>query len=499
MQVNQGSMGMGAAQLQGRGMVPSSQQQQQTPHGTPLMPTTSTKRQVTATEIHNTQPGAEIFRQYKKHKPTDRALPTTLLAHDAGLVELSQEYEKLLDYEKNLDSLYARKKVELMEDSGAMKRTAHKRLRVRISNTCSDQDWQEGQETTGKAEEGEDGVEQKTERPDFETGKGVPSWTVRIEAKLLDLEGATPSPESEQESLPRFSQIVQHMSIDIHRPEGAYREPALLNWQPKSNLLPADGFSFTRSGTDPHSMTISLYLSQQPRRYKVAPELGDLLDLREDTKMGILSALWAYIQKERLLEIPSAAVAAGNDDRRNIRCDEKLQRLFNVPRIPFYQLFEGISRFLSPPDPVKLEYKVDVTAACETSASTYDIFLEIPDPSLRSSASILRSLAATAPASQEVMKLDEQLADSISSIRNLAYQHSLLSKFSDNPVTFMREWMESQSYDLETLLNPSSTTGRGYEGEWRVERMRDADWFQSDAVKDAVSLYIARLQANPKQ
>lgn len=142
-----------------------------------------------------------------------------------------------------------------------------------------------------------------------------------------------------------------------------------------------------------------------------------------------------------------------------------------------------------------------VSSNCESSAKTYDILLELPDPSLRSSASLLRSLAPNAPSSVEIMKMDENLADSISSIRNLAYQHSLLSKFSENPVSFMKNWMESQSLDLETLLSPSNTSTvgpRGYEGEWRVERMRDTDWFRSESVRDAIGLYIARLQAMPK-
>lgn len=74
-------------------------------------------------------------------------------------------------------------------------------------------------------------------------------------------------------------------------------------------------------------MKVALFLNQQPKRYKVAPELGNLLNITEETRMGILSALWAYIQKERLLEIPPASAIASHDDKRNIRCDEKLQRV----------------------------------------------------------------------------------------------------------------------------------------------------------------------------
>lgn len=142
--------------------------------------------------------------------------------------------------------------------------------------------------------------------------------------------------------LPKFTQVVQHLSIDIKRPEGAqHREPALLNvgmpkvtaifadiastiqWQPSQSTAPSDGFSFTRSGTVSTDISIALYPAQQPRRFKIAPELGNVLDLREDSKLGILNAMWSYIQRERLLEASSNVEA----DRRNIKLDDALSRV----------------------------------------------------------------------------------------------------------------------------------------------------------------------------
>jgi len=48
--------------------------------------------------------------------------------------------------------------------------------------------------------------------------------------RSLQLDGVSPAPEIENEGLPKFTQMVQHLSIDIKRPEGAqHREPSLLN------------------------------------------------------------------------------------------------------------------------------------------------------------------------------------------------------------------------------------------------------------------------------
>lgn len=133
------------------------------------------------------------------------------------------------------------------------------------------------------------------------------------------------------------------------------------------------------------------------------------------------------------------------------------------------------------------------------SAKTFDILVEIPDPAVRTSQSLLRSLAPNAPISQEIVKLDEQIASLASSIRTSVYQHTLLSKFSTNPVTFMNEWMDSQSLDLQDLLDPDPSKFKGTEGEWKLERLRDSEWFQQDWVKQAVGLHVARSQNVPKQ
>lgn len=117
---------------------------------------------------------AEVLRQHKRKRPTDRSLPS--LSYDEKLENLKKEYEKLVEMEKSLDATCTRKKAELMDESTAMKKTTWKNLRVRVSNTCQSQEWQEGSDEAGSSH-----------RPDFESGKGIPSWTVNIEGKLVDV------------------------------------------------------------------------------------------------------------------------------------------------------------------------------------------------------------------------------------------------------------------------------------------------------------------------
>ncbi len=41
---------------------------------------------------------------------------------------------------------------------------------------------------------------------------------------------------------------------------------------------------------------IYLNLEQQPPKYKLSRELAEILDLQEETKPGVIMALWKYIK-----------------------------------------------------------------------------------------------------------------------------------------------------------------------------------------------------------
>lgn len=157
-------------------------------------PTAQAKRQLPSTEINNMMSSSQILQAHKRRRPTDRSLPATLLSHDQGLMKLHTEYERLLEVERTLDSTYTRKKAELLEEGMSLKRTTHKNLRVRISNECAYQAWQqEGSDAQSGSGSGEDPSSSApsvaAQQPDFDSGKGVPSWTVKIEGKLVDVGG----------------------------------------------------------------------------------------------------------------------------------------------------------------------------------------------------------------------------------------------------------------------------------------------------------------------
>ena len=59
-----------------------------------------------------------------------------------------------------------------------------------------------------------------------------------------------------------------------------------------------------------------IYLEHYPDNFKVQPALGSILDIKEDSRLGIVTALWNYIKINNLQD---------KVDRRTIRLDDKLK------------------------------------------------------------------------------------------------------------------------------------------------------------------------------
>jgi hypothetical protein len=131
--------------------------------------------------------------------------------------------------EQKLDWTLVRKKAEINDSLGRpLKVNGHslvqvsplmpqvkRTLRVFVSNTAHDQQWQRDMEST-------------TEQPDVNTGKGIAGWVLRVEGRLLDVRihvlrvinrmRCVGSPEVGQRSLGSDKGQVLHLhSIRCHR------------------------------------------------------------------------------------------------------------------------------------------------------------------------------------------------------------------------------------------------------------------------------------------
>lgn len=77
-----------------------------------------------------------------------------------------------------------------------------------------------------------------------------------------------------------------------------------------------DGFQITRPGDVNVRARVILHLKLLPERFKLIEPLAEVLDMKEDTRTGIVTALWHYIKANGLQD---------KVDRKIIRPDAKLR------------------------------------------------------------------------------------------------------------------------------------------------------------------------------
>ncbi|KAL4399216.1 SWI/SNF and RSC complex subunit Ssr3 [Malassezia pachydermatis] len=514
-------------------------QQQQSAYGrAPVQTSAQAQAQAQAQRIrarnHYDILVGEGFRGTKRDRPTDRSLPPSLKRQ----VKESAIYNDLQRMERNLDWTLARKRAELMDSMGKppkVKRT----LRIFLSNTCANQPFQVAEKNQQKREANDDAAgadgdegddDEATTAPQNTSGAGsaeqeqhqndVPSWTLRIEGRLLDPSfrsraGAALSAHATTGRIGahKFSNLIKSCVVELHRDANLYPDESLgtsniVEWhRPSPSIAPQlpvpgtggstvtenplihsaepalDGFEIKRTGTEPVKAKIVLYPLYVPERYSVSPPLAQLLDIQEETRAGVLSALWAYIKQHNLLD---------ENDHRVVRLDAPLQALFRTPTINFHHIPEVLHRFLHPPQPIVLEYYIRTDKAEHRHPTAYDIELDMDDWALRTRQhNVLSRFDANSSLSNEIAALDDQIAQAALTIRNRAAARQFLSSFAEDPHGHLHAWIASQARDLDTVLG-ASQTGTGSEGDasssvhFSSEEMRRAETFQGAWINEAV-------------
>lgn len=472
------------------------------------------------------------YNRAKRTKPTDRRLPDFKEA-DEGFMKLKTEFDRLQSMEEKIDWTISRKRLEL-EDSLKKTLSVKRTMRIKIWNSVEGQSWQkpaqepqqqQQQEEEGEkdkevteeakekdeekveggeegpkkgAEEGAEGGDdkgeeagesnrEKIEQKEKETKEinmsssieAVPKWTLHIEGMLLDHSTSSEA----KESLPKiieakrpFSSLITGLLIKVERPDDLYPEPNFVEWQKRGSSNPTSQFSefkFTRTGSEKCKLQLAFHLDQCPQRLKLMPILGDFLDLREGTLSEIMDAIWTYIKKERLQD---------SIDKRHIKKDQKLACLFPpmCDKMPFHQLTDSVRRFIGMSEPVRIEYEIDVEEGCEEKAKYYDVEFNIEDPAKLHMMKVKESLDGQDQVSKEIMTLDEQIMESIAKIKEIKTKRDFYQEFSKDPISFIKQWLSSQSQDLNELLGIEDN------------QKRFSSFYQNDWIHEAIKVYQLR-------
>jgi SWI/SNF-related matrix-associated actin-dependent regulator of chromatin subfamily D len=145
--------------------------------------------------------------------------------------------------------------------------------------------------------------------------ESIPSWTLRIQGKMIDPPNAKKIPGHP----PKFSNFIKKIIIELKRDEEIYPEGNTIEWEKRPGDPETDGFEVKRQGDSDTQVKILVYLDRHPEKFKLSPALGHLLDIQMDTMSNVLLAIWQYVKVNKLLD---------PEDPRCIKCDEALTSVY---------------------------------------------------------------------------------------------------------------------------------------------------------------------------
>ena len=259
----------------------------------------------------------DLARRQSK-KPTDRDIPDELGEVVVG--DGVERYKQLRDAERKLDAVMMRKRLDVSDNLQRRFTRREGVLRVWVSNTAEGQPWQVIEE--GGVGLGEDGT--------FDFGESSQAtFRVKIEGRLLeDPEEKEQDGEEKKAKRPRLSNFFKAITIDFDRnpalqPDGysqiEWRKPAAnQNTDPNSSEANFDTLEFERKADENINVTISMYRDEKSERFKLSPQLAEILDTEEEDRAGAVQGIWEYCRAMGLQE---------DEDRRSIVCDDALRKV----------------------------------------------------------------------------------------------------------------------------------------------------------------------------
>ncbi|KAH8677728.1 hypothetical protein BX600DRAFT_135541 [Xylariales sp. PMI_506] len=429
----------------------------------------------------------------RSRKPTDKNLPDSIDGCTIG--DGAAKYRELRDFERKLDATMTRKRLDIVDSvNRSIKRW--KTLRIWITNTAEDQVWQSGALNVDSF--------------DFSSNL-EPTYRVKIEGRLLDDEDdADKDDETTAEKgedkmdedsdskakatkPPRYrlSHFFRALTVDF--PTNRKGVDAGVEWKKPeravtSSNLPAaadfDELTFKRSGDENLNITINLFRHEEPERYALTPEMQEVVDKAEATRHEVVMAIWDYIKYSGLQE---------DEEKRNFRCDDTLRKALgglesgNIPMLHTY-----ITAALKPLPPVKLPYtiRVDEEFHKDAQPTVYDVRVAVDDP-LREKMSSFLTNAGYASMLKEIGGLDDQLATIVQAVHVSKAKHSFLTSLSEDPATFVKDWLSSQKRDLDVVMGEAMRSGDNESGdEWR-KGGRESVWATANA-RESVSMMLAK-------
>lgn len=414
--------------------------------------------------------------------PTEVNIPPSLYNKVPNL----ELYKKLQDAERQLDLLIAQKGLDFQSIQAASMQPANVKretgtLRIFIYNTCENQPWQN---TTS------------------ESLSGDASWTLRVEGRFI-----TDDEENKPTEDMKFSSFLSGVSIEIV-PNKDY--PALQGAQ--SNIIewrgdnqPAgskkqfnngpprwlfDGIDVKRHGVFNIKTKIAILTKDFSFKLHLSPEMAQFTGKVEASQQDLVFLIWQYVlfkklfkKAENLSSVPavsassvssqSLGVQGEESDLSMVQSDDVLKDLLKVDSFRFKDLYKLIQPHVRPRQPIVLEYEVDTTR----STTLGDVVVDIPVELALSMSKIEKEIIdenksafeSMSKSDELVQYLNQRISLGIVALQNANSREQFYRELSEDPVVFLKNWLESQSETLKALKSEE-----GY----NEEEVRRAEYFK---------------------
>lgn len=156
-------------------------------------------------------------------------------------------------------------------------------------------------------------------------------------------------------------------------------------------------------------------------------------------------------------------------------------------------LYNYITPQLKPLHPVQLPYtiRLDEEFHKDPKPTVYDVRVAVDDPLKEKMVSFLNK-PGYASMLKEAAALDDQLATIVQAIHVSKAKHAFLASLSEDPATFVKDWLSSQKRDLDIIMGEAIRGGgeNSTGDEWR-KGGRDSIWNTLNA-KESVTMMLAR-------
>lgn len=436
------------AQIQQQQQQQSQQQQQQPAYG--MIPEKATPQgpQIQAGDQPNL---------YKK--PTDRNLSSLF---DSILPEVAL-YRQLQETERKIDATLNRKKLDLQDVLAGSMRT-RETMRLFISNSVADQPWQVMARMDG------------SDAFDFDTNSNS-SWNLRIEGRLLNDNEPLESPNRRKFSSYFTSIVVEFEGLEDPS-EGTIaewhettdpQEQAAAIAQTQQNKLEFDVLDIRRRGDRPVNAKILFQVKEYPDKFRLSPQLAQVLATEEETKPGVVLALWQYIKFHKLQDF---------EEKRLIKCDAALKRVFGCDSFTFPQIIGIIQPHLLPRAPILLEYNIQVNKENNVGDFVYDIEIEMDHPKKAELANLLENWNENLP---EIQALDDQIALTVQAMNETRLKYQFMQSMATDPAETISQWLDSQASDLKLIMSDKG---------FNEEEVRRSEFYTDDVLNQTVHLFL---------